>query len=86
VNFVRKGLRIVLKEHSTLEGTIFGQYACKDCRFLGDNFVTMEVHSGKCSVDDFECGLCAMKAETLDNLEKHLISCEVYECEVHRPI
>ena len=65
-----------------MEGTIFGQYACKDCRSLGDNFVTMEVHSGKCSVDDFECGLCDMKAETLENLETHLTSCEVYECEV----
>ena len=69
------------KIHS-LEGSILGQYACKDCRFLGDNIVTMEVHSGKCSVDDFECGLCDLKFETLENLETHLTSCEVYECEV----
>jgi hypothetical protein len=39
------------------------------------------VHSGKCSVNDFECGLCDLKTDTLENLETHLASCEVYECE-----
>jgi hypothetical protein len=73
-----------LKKHMiihSLEGTIFGQLACKECRFLGDNFETMEVHNGKCCVSDFYCGLCEMKADTLENLETHLVSCEVYECE-----
>ena len=47
-------LKTRLKEHS-LEETLVGQYSYKDLRFLGDDFVKMEVHSGKCSVRDFEC-------------------------------
>ena len=39
------------------------------------------VHNGKCCVSEFECGLCDMKVDTLENLETHLASCEVYECE-----
>ena len=49
--------------------------------FIGDNFETMQVHNGKCCVSNIECGLCGMEAETLENLETHLASCEVYECE-----
>ena len=41
----------------------------------------MQVHNGKCCVSNIECGLCGMEAETLENLETHLASCEVYECE-----
>ena len=41
----------------------------------------MEVHTGKCRADNFECGLCEKTEETLENLEIHLLSCEIYECE-----
>ena len=73
-----------LKKHMiihSLEGTTFGDLSCKECNFIGENFETMQVHNGKCCVSEFECGLCYMKADTLVNLETHLASCEVYECE-----
>ena len=41
----------------------------------------MEVHVGKCRTENFECGLCQYTCETLEGLELHLASCEVYECE-----
>ena len=41
----------------------------------------MQVHGGKCSTTNFECGLCDLQIETLENLETHLASCEVYECD-----
>ena len=42
----------------------------------------MEVHVGKCRRDKLECGLCEFNSDTLDNLETHLGSCEMYECSV----
>ena len=41
----------------------------------------MEVQAGKCQTDNFECGLCEYTGNTLENLELHLVSCEIYECE-----
>ena len=40
----------------------------------------MEVHVGKCHKDILECGLCDFNSETLENLETHLGTCEIYEC------
>jgi uncharacterized Zn-finger protein len=68
-----------LKKHMlihSLERTISKQFSCEDCHLLGDIFETMEVHGGKCFNTNFECVLC----DTLENLETHLASCEVYEC------
>ena len=45
----------------------------------------MEVHNGKCQTDTFICGLCEIGTSTFEDLEVHLTSCEIYECEVcHR--
>ena len=63
-----------------LERTMFGDFQCKDCHFLCDNLETMEVHFGKCSVDELFCGLCEWKSNDLEKLETHLASCEVYAC------
>ena len=41
----------------------------------------MEVHVGKCRTENFECGLCEYTGDTLEKLETHLVSCEIYECE-----
>ena len=41
----------------------------------------LEVQVGKCGSENFECGLCNFKTDTLEKLELHLVSCEVYECE-----
>ena len=48
---------------------------------MGDDFETMEVHGGKRSTNNFECGLCDLPMNSLENLETHLASCEVYECD-----
>jgi hypothetical protein len=68
-----------MKLHS-FKGTIFGEYKCEECDFYGNTLEMMEVHAGICcSDDDFDCGLCNQKIDTLDNLKTHLVSCEVYE-------
>ena len=41
----------------------------------------MEVHAAKCCTDNFECGLCEFTGNTLEKLELHLLSCEIFECE-----
>ena len=40
----------------------------------------MKVHIGKFHLETFECGLCDDKFEKLVDLEIHLNTCEVYEC------
>ena len=48
---------------------------------MGENKYTMEVHIGKYHAVDFECALCEFKAKSLDELELHMFTCEVYMCE-----
>ena len=74
------GSQITYGYFHTLERTMFGDFQCKDCHFLCDNLETMEVHFGKCSVDELFCGLCEWKSNDLEKLETHLVSCEVYAC------
>ena len=45
---------------------------------LGENWSTMDVHHGK---EHFECGLCHHRAKTLERLETHLNTCELYICD-----
>ena len=40
----------------------------------------MEVQEGKCHLETFECGLCDDKFDKLEDLEIHLNTCEIYEC------
>ena len=40
----------------------------------------MEVHRGKVHSEQFECGLCELIANDLENLETHLTTCEIYQC------
>ena len=75
-----KEIRIHMDIHA-LEITIFGDFQCKDCRFIGDSIETMEVHIGKCLPDELFNGLCEWKSDNLENLKTHLTSCEVYECQ-----
>lgn len=62
----------------TTKGKI-GQ-TCKNCNFTCDTMETIEVHLGKCNVEEFECGLCEIKFEIVEDLDMHLKTCEVYEC------
>ena len=65
-----------MKSHSYREA----HYKCEECDFVGESEITMEVHLGKVHSDKYECGLCDFEAMTLENLELHLFSCEVYKC------
>ena len=55
-------------------------FKCLDCDFCAYNEISIQVHQGKCHEDGFECGLCDFKAESLESLDLHLITCESYEC------
>ena len=41
----------------------------------------MQIHYGKYHSENFECGLCDFEAKSLEHLETHIKTCEVYECE-----
>ena len=53
---------------------------CKTCEFESTGVYTMEVHIGKCKLNNFECGLFERKIDSLPALELHLKTCEIYEC------
>ena len=40
----------------------------------------MDVHMGKEHSDILECGLCAFKPKDKEQLEIHLLTCEIYTC------
>ena len=35
---------------------------------------------GKCHTDNFECGLCENNFGSIETLETHLNTCEIYRC------
>ena len=47
--------------------------------FLESEFST-EVFIGKHHSEKYECGLCDVEAKDLENIEIHLVSCELYHC------
>ena len=55
-------------------------HTCKNCNFTCDSMETIEVHLGKCNVEEFECGLGEIKFKIVEDLDVHLKTCEVYEC------
>ena len=42
---------------------------------------TSPIRLGKHHSDKFECGLCDLEIEGLENLEIHLNTCEVFQCD-----
>ena len=69
-----------LKAHRLTHSYIEVKYKCADCEFVGENDESMHVHIGKAHSEKLECGLCEIEIDTLENLETHLITCEIYEC------
>ena len=41
----------------------------------------MEVHIGKCHSENYDCGICSFEAGSLERVETHLRTCEVYQCD-----
>ena len=37
---------------------------------------------GKRHTDQFDCGICDVEAQSLENLNIHLSTCEMYQCEL----
>ena len=62
INCPVKGLKLEFK----------GRWKCPMILY-GDTLETMEVHAGKCCSKEFDCGLCDIKIETLENLKTHLV-------------
>ena len=50
------------------------------CDFIGKSEWTLQIHNGKYQSEKIECGLCDSKFTTLDGLDVHLKTCEIYEC------
>ena len=60
-----------LKKHIATHSLKEISYNCKECDFVWQNEVTMEVHFGKLHPEKFECGLCALEEGSLENIEIH---------------
>ena len=69
-----------MKKHMRRHSYIRASYKCLDCDFICETDLGMEVHVGKEHADGFDCGLCGFKEQSLENLETHLSTCEVYDC------
>ena len=69
-----------LKKHLVIHSYKKIRCECEECDFIGLNEVTMEVHLGNLQFGKFECGLCDLEAGSLENLEIHFNTCEVYKC------
>ena len=72
-------LKLHTYTHSYTSKGDIGQ-TCKKCNFACDTIESMEVHLGKCNVEEFECGLCETTFKTEEEIDTHLTTCEVYEC------
>ena len=72
-----KEMKKHMKSHSYQELN----FKCENCDFWGPNKFTMEVHFGRNHSEIFECGLCEWKNKSLEKLEMHLNTREIYQCE-----
>ena len=57
------------------------KFSCKNCDFKTKNLNSIEVHVGGCRELNFECALCGDGFENKVDLETHLRTCEIYECD-----
>ena len=59
--------------HSIFLRTILEEQLCKKYEFNCKNI-------GNCNLENYECGLCDDNFDTLEDLEIHLNTCNIYEC------
>ena len=69
-----------MKKHLKTHSYKKVEFKCVDCDFVGASEQTMDVHYGKKHSDSFECGICDYKAESYEQLEIHLFTCEIFKC------
>ena len=70
-----------MKKHIKRHSYKKAEFKCDDCEFVGESEETMEVHIGKTHSDRIECGICEIETESIEQLDTHLFSCEVYQCD-----
>ena len=75
--------KVELKRHMVSHTYKFlnKEFQCEKCEFTGNNEWTMQMHNGKCHQKNNECGLCNYEAKDIENLDLHLTTCEIYECD-----
>ena len=70
------------KTHMRMHSYKYVQYQYGTCDFTGGCDIDMEVHMGKVHGEKFECGLCDYEAKDLETLETHLLTCEIFKCNI----
>jgi hypothetical protein len=65
-----------LRTHAYRKST----FKCESCDFWCENFLTF-LHIGRLHSEKLEFGLCNYKANSIDNLNLHISTCETYSCE-----
>ena len=55
-------------------------YKCEECEFWGPNTLAMEMHVKKLHSENISCGMCDLEMINMEELETHLVTCEVYRC------
>ena len=53
---------------------------CQECEFSSNNRYSMHIHHGKKHSQTLHCGLCDFDSKTLENLDIHLFTCEIFKC------
>ena len=61
-----------MKKHLLTHSYKKAKYLCDECDFVGKSEVTMAVHIGKKHSKTFDCGLCDIETNSIQNLEIHL--------------
>ena len=72
---------IELKKHMITHSYQELRFKCEDCDFWGPNEISMEVHHGRKHCLNYECGMCEFVAKDTEELELHILTCEIYKCE-----
>ena len=65
------------------------QFKCNECDFWCPNSVSIEAHIKKFHSENVTCGICDFKAETIEKLDTHVHTCQIYKgcCkEIYRSI
>ena len=75
-----------LKKHIVTHSYKEIRCKCEECDLVRLDEGTMEVHLGKLHSEKFRCGLYDLEAGSLENLEIHFNTCEVYKCVCCRQI
>ena len=66
-----------MKVHRKTHSYKMVQFQCTMCSYLHEDEIGIEVHIGKVHGETFECGLCGCITKDLEDLETHLLTCEI---------